>query len=174
MNNLTINGEAERTDQDEQGGRPSGYRAEYADQARKLCKLGAIDDDLADFFDVSTRTIHRWKARYNDFNKAVRAGKGRADQRVKMALYRRAVGCFTTETKVMQFQGEPVYAEIETEILPDVRACQLWLVNRLGWRMSPQGGGEIEDGPEPSSVLVEIVDGRLPPPAEEDPLGSPD
>ena len=165
MNNLTINGEA---------GRRTGYRAEYADQARKLCKLGAIDDDLADFFEVSTRTIHRWKLRHKEFNKAVQVGKGRADQRVKMALYRRAVGCFITETKVMHYQGEPVYAEVETEILPDVRACQLWLVNRQGWRMSHQSGGDIEDGPEPTSVQVEIVDGRLPAPDPEDPLASAD
>jgi hypothetical protein len=32
-------------------GRPSLYRDEFAEQARKLCLLGATDRDLAEFFE---------------------------------------------------------------------------------------------------------------------------
>lgn len=32
-------------------GRPSSYQPEYAEQARKLCLLGATDQEIADFFD---------------------------------------------------------------------------------------------------------------------------
>jgi len=39
------------------GGRPSGYREEFAEQARKLCRLGATDKELADFFGVDEATI---------------------------------------------------------------------------------------------------------------------
>jgi hypothetical protein len=159
--NLTINGESERTDP---GGRPSTYRPEYATQARKLCKLGAIDEELADFFDVTIRTIHRWKSKHKDFGKAVRVGKSRADERVRMALYRRAVGFFTKETKVMHYQGVPVYAEVDVEVLPDVRAATIWMVNRQGWRMSHQAGEEATDTPEPTQVTVEVVNARLRPP----------
>lgn len=167
MTNRTINGELATTDDaPDPGGRPSDYRAEYADQARKLCKLGAIDEELADFFEVSTRTIHRWKSKHPKFGKAIKVGKVRADERVKMALYRRAVGFFTKETRVMQFQGVPVYAEVDIEVYPDVRACQLWLVNRQDWRMSHRQDSDIENTPEPTSIQVEIVDGRLPAPEE--------
>ena len=38
-------------------GRPTRYKKEFAHQASILCKLGATDDDLADFFDVTDRTI---------------------------------------------------------------------------------------------------------------------
>ncbi|MFD0965280.1 hypothetical protein ACFQ02_00145 [Seminibacterium arietis] len=31
-------------------GRPTKYKAEYAIQVEKLCLLGAIDKDIADFF----------------------------------------------------------------------------------------------------------------------------
>lgn len=34
-------------------GRPSGYKPEYAEQARKLCLLGATDQEIADFFEVT-------------------------------------------------------------------------------------------------------------------------
>lgn len=155
-------------------GRQSTYKPEYAEQARKLCKFGAIDEELAEFFEVSIRTIHRWKLEFKDFGRALKVGKKRADDRVKRALYQRAVGFDQTETKVMQFQGEPVYAEYQAYYPPDVRAIQAWLVNRCGWRMSHQAGLEFEDQPEPTAIKVEIVDGRLPPPAEEDPLDSTD
>lgn len=38
------------------GGRPTRYKAEYAQQAYKLCLLGATDKELADFFHVSGQT----------------------------------------------------------------------------------------------------------------------
>lgn len=144
-------------------GRPSSYRDEYADQARKLCKLGAIDEEIADFFDVSVRTIHRWKLQFPEFAKALKAGKARADDRVVRALYKRAVGFSYQETRVFQYQGTPVYAEVETHVIPDVRAAMSWLVNRCGWRMNPTGQ-DLEDLPTPKAIQVEIVDGRLPGP----------
>jgi hypothetical protein len=147
-------------------GRPSSYREEYADQARKLCKLGAIDQEIADFFEVSVRTIHRWKLEFPEFAKALKAGKARADDRVLRALYQRAVGFSQVETKVFQFQGSPVYAEHEVHYPPDVRAAMSWLVNRCGWRMNPQGQ-DLEDLPTPEAIQVEIVDGRLPPPGDD-------
>ena len=44
------------------GGRPSSFKSEFVEQARKLCQLGATDEDLADFFQVAIRTIANWKA----------------------------------------------------------------------------------------------------------------
>ena len=38
-------------------GRPTLYREEYTEQALKLCRLGATDRELADFFDVHVDTI---------------------------------------------------------------------------------------------------------------------
>lgn len=49
------------------GGRPTEYKDIYAKQAEKLCVLGATDSDLANFFEVSTRTITRWKAEHPEF-----------------------------------------------------------------------------------------------------------
>ncbi|SDY78195.1 hypothetical protein [Nitrosomonas sp. Nm33] len=38
-------------------GRPTSYRPEYAEQAYKLCLLGATDKQLAEFFNVVESTI---------------------------------------------------------------------------------------------------------------------
>ena len=45
-------------------GRPTDYKPEYAEQAAKLCALGATDNDLADFFGVSEQTIYTWRKKY--------------------------------------------------------------------------------------------------------------
>ena len=54
-------------------GRPSKYKAEFAKQAAKLCRLGATDVELASFFNVSINTIDNWKARHPEFMGSLRA-----------------------------------------------------------------------------------------------------
>jgi transposase len=57
-------------------GRPSKYKSEFAQIAEKLCaKCGLTDAQLADWFEVSLRTINDWKLRYPEFAQALRAGK---------------------------------------------------------------------------------------------------
>lgn len=72
-------------------GRPSTFREEFVEQTAKLCALGATDDDLADFFDVSPRTLNRWKATHPEFMQALRRGKDPADDRVEASLYQKAL-----------------------------------------------------------------------------------
>ncbi len=35
-------------------GRPTKYKEEYAFQAEKLCRLGATDKEMADFFNIES------------------------------------------------------------------------------------------------------------------------
>jgi len=44
-------------------GRPTKYLSEYNEQVEKLCKLGATDKQLADFFNVTEKTINNWKVK---------------------------------------------------------------------------------------------------------------
>lgn len=55
--------------------RPSKYKAEFAIQAEKLCKLGATDEELADFFEVSTTTIDNWKLAHESFLGAIKRAR---------------------------------------------------------------------------------------------------
>ena len=73
-------------------GRPSGYKPEYADQAAKLCRLGATDAEIANFFEKDERTINRWKVDYPDFCQALKAGKLVSDMDVADRLHQRALG----------------------------------------------------------------------------------
>lgn len=77
-------------------GRPTKYKAEFAELARNYCLLGATDSDLERFFDIGKRTLNDWKVRHPEFADALNAGKERADMKVALALYDKACGGDTT------------------------------------------------------------------------------
>lgn len=113
-------------------GRPSKYKAEYAEQAKKLCQLGATDEDLADFFGVAVRTISNWRTEHEAFLQALKLGKQEADDRVERSLYRKAVGYTFDAVKIFMPAGanDPVYAEYREHVPPSDTAAIFWLKNR--------------------------------------------
>lgn len=119
-------------------GRPTDYKPEYAEQAAKLCALGATDIELADFFGVDVRTVYRWKHKHDEFCQALNAGKEKADERVINSLYHRAIGYEQDEVKIFMPAGAdaPVYAPFRAKVAPDVTAAIFWLKNRKpdDWR----------------------------------------
>lgn len=140
-------------------GRPSAYKPEMAKQAEKLCKLGATNAELADFFEVSERSIERWGCEKEEFRRALRAGKEPADDRVEMALYHRAVGYSHPDTDIRVIEGQIVKTEITKHYPPDTKAALAWLYNRRKdkWSPAPEGaqGSDIAD------VLSKLID-KLP------------
>lgn len=116
--------------------RPSKYDPAFCDQARKLCKLGATDIEVADFFAVSVATLNNWKAAHPAFLDALKEGKTEADARVVDSLYHRAVGYSFDSEKVFQFQGKVIRAPVREHVPPDTTACIFWLKNRQAadWR----------------------------------------
>lgn len=131
-------------------GRPTEYKPEYCEQVEKLCKLGATDKEIADFFDVSEQTINTWKSEYPEFLESVKAGKIKADAEVAQSLFKRATGY---QYKEITFEkvgakeetlevGEEGIENIEQdqykkkvvikEMAPDVAAQNIWLKNRRG------------------------------------------
>jgi hypothetical protein len=111
-------------------GRPTDYKPEFSEQAEKLCKLGATDKDLADFFEVSIRTIERWRVQHEDFCRAGKSGKDEADNRVERSLFNRAVGYTFESEKIFNNKGEIVRAPCLEHVPPDVTAAIFWLKNR--------------------------------------------
>ena len=111
-------------------GRPTAYREEYAGQAAKLCRLGATNADLADFFDVDVRTIDRWLSAHEEFCRAVKPANEEADDRVERSLYHRAVGYQQDAVKIMQYEGKPVVVPYRENVQPDTVAAIFWLKNR--------------------------------------------
>lgn len=119
-------------------GRPPTYKPAFAEQAAKLCRLGATDLELADFFGVDVRTIYRWKHTHEAFCQSVTCGKEAADERVERALYNRAVGYSHDAVKIFMPAGaeKPVYAPYTEHVPPDPSAAFNWLKNRkpAEWR----------------------------------------
>lgn len=128
-------------------GRPSDYKPEYAEQARKLCTLGATDIEIADFFDVDVRTIYRWKHKHDDFCQACIVGKDALDDRVERSLYQRAVGYSFDSEKVFNYQGAIVRADTREHVPPDPGAAMHWLKNRRGdqWREKSEVDVNVHD-----------------------------
>lgn len=100
------------------GGRPTKYEPKFADEAKKLCELGARDVDIAEFFDVCVRTIYRWQSEHPEFCHALKIAKEEADNRVERALYQRALGYTIKE------------GDNEKHVPPDTTAAIFWLKNR--------------------------------------------
>lgn len=112
------------------GGRPSSFKPEYAEQALKLCRLGATDKELADFFEVSEQTVNAWKKAHPEFLESLKRGKAEADAEVADKLFQRATGYEVETVKVFQFQGEPVIVPIREKYAPDPTSAIFWLKNR--------------------------------------------
>ena len=154
-------------------GRPTGFKPEYVAQAEKLCALGATDAEIADFFDVTPRTIHRWKLQFEEFCHALKTGKDLADERVQRSLFHRASGFVFTEqqafkVKTVEFSesGKRVreteevrVVDVERMAIPDTTAGIFWLKNRRRdeWRdvhnteHSGLNGGPIETTVRPAA-----------------------
>lgn len=119
-------------------GRPSAYKEEMAGQVEMLSRLGATDQEIADFFKVDVRTVYRWKHDYPAFCQALKTGKEIADERVERSLYQRAIGYEQDEVKIFMPANapEPVYAPYRAKVAPDVTAAIFWLKNRRSqqWR----------------------------------------
>lgn len=110
--------------------RPTRYKAEYAKQAEKLTKLGAIDKDLADFFGVTEQTINNWKDKHKPFFESLKKGKEWADSLVEQALFKRAVGCSHPEERAFMHEGIVQVETLTKHHPPDTAACFIWLKNR--------------------------------------------
>lgn len=115
----------------------------------KLCKLGATDDQIAQFFEVEESTINNWKITHPEFLESVKAGKIIADAEVANSFHKRAVGYkydeVTYEKIDVKNDGmevdpdgdiEDTKAEVykrkvvTKEIPPDAGAALNWLKNR--------------------------------------------
>lgn len=141
--------------------RPTDYRQEYAEQARKLCLLGFTDKQLADFFDVNESTITRWKQKYPEFRTSIKSGKVVADAQVVESLFKRAMGMEVTEVEVRDDGKKKVKRVIKKYIPPDTTAQIFWLKNRQPelWRDKPTVENSAQEA-VPVQIVVQTVDAR--------------
>ena len=148
-------------------GRKSEYRIEYADQALKLCLLGATDKELSEFFSVSEQTLNKWKKDYPEFLESLKKGKNIADANVASRLYNRAIGYNCKATKFATSNGKITDSkEFIEHYPPDTTAAIFWLKNRQPekWRDKKEVAANVNLGDELESLtddqLQAIIDGK--------------
>lgn len=117
-------------------GRPTKYKEDYNFQVEKLCKLGATDKEIADFFEVEESTINNWKKDYPEFLESIKAGKVQADANVAQSLYHRAIGYEHEDIDIRVVDKEIVETPLIKHYPPDPTAAIFWLKNRQAakWR----------------------------------------
>lgn len=140
--------------------RPTNYRKEYAEQARKLCLLGYTDKQLADFFNVSEQTINTWKTKHPQFLESIKKGKEIADVEVVESLYKRAIGIEYEEVELKNDGKNKSKRVIKKLIPPDTTAQIFWLKNRQPhkWRDKQEIDHQSSDGSMSSKpTRIELV-----------------
>ena len=127
-------------------GRKSDFKTDYVELAYNYTLLGATDDDLADFFSVSKRTINTWKKKHPEFLHSIKKGKDQADALVASRLFKRAIGYDYKETMIER-QGRKIKSKKVTDkhMAPDTTAQIFWLKNRQSdkWRDSHKLDGSL-------------------------------
>lgn len=149
------------------GGRPTLYKDDYCEQVEKLCKLGAIDTEIADFFGIQVSTLNLWKTAHPEFLEALKRGKMEADANVADRLYQRAMGFEhdSEEIKVVSNgagEGSSVERVPVRKIYPpDTTAAIYWLKNRQKDKWRDTKDVTTDGKPLPSSLpliqQIEIV-----------------
>lgn len=144
------------------GGRPTKYKAEYAEQARKLCLLGATDAEMAEFFEVRESTIHAWKKAHSEFSESIKKGKVLADAQVADKLFNRAIGYDAPDVDIRVVNQEIVQTPIIKHYPPDPTSGIFWLKNRQPkrWRDKPEAEDAQNNEPPPVQINVNVTDAR--------------
>lgn len=137
----------------------SAYNEEYhVDWAWSLALKGATDEEIAEAFHISVRTLHRWKKTHPELLTALEEGKDVADAKVKRSLYQRAVGYEAKEVTQI-IEQDPATGtqrvsktQVTTKhIVPDTMACMYWLNNRSKGEFSQRQevtlGGSVRTSP---------------------------
>lgn len=137
----------------------SAYNEKYhVDWAWSLALKGATDEEIAEAFHISVRTLHRWKKTHPELLTALEEGKDIADAKVKRSLYQRAVGYEAKEVTQI-IEPDPATGtqqvsktQVTTKhIVPDTMACMYWLNNRSKGEFSQRQevtlGGSVRTSP---------------------------
>ena len=111
--------------------RHTKFKEEYKHICKVMCKIGAIDKDLAEACNVKEQTINNWKKDFPEFFESIKKGKDVADSNVEKSLYKRCTGYSHEDTKFATYNGFITDQRTYTKHYPpDTMAIMYWLNNR--------------------------------------------
>lgn len=147
--------------QGEGGGAPIKYNIKMNKQAYKLALLGATNDEMAEFFEISRSTFYEYLKQYPKFLDAIKKGKEDADATVSESLFKRANGYSHKDVDIrtvsigMGGGSEIVQTPIIKHYPPDTVAAIFWLKNRqpARWRDKVETGFTDKDGNDVKPVV---------------------
>lgn len=117
-------------------GRKSKFDPKMIKEAKDLAEQGLIDDEMAEYWNVTKQTLNNWKKDFPAFFDSLKKGKRVADEKVVMSLFQRATGYSHPDTHISGAGGYPRAIPIVKHYPPDVTAIIFWLCNRQreNWR----------------------------------------
>lgn len=129
-------------------GRPSKFDKRFIDEAHKLALLGATDEEMAEFWGVTVKTLFNWRAENPAFLQATTRGKIIADAEMAKSLWHRGMGYSHSAEKIFNGQDGIVRASYTEHYPPDTQAASLWLRNRqpTKWRDRQETTTQLVDG----------------------------
>lgn len=128
---------------------PPGYRAEFAEEARKLALVGATDKEMAWHFEVPLETLHDWLASVSEFAQAVQYGRTLGDADVVEGFRQIAMGCFP-EMVTRLVSAKKEFLTCIRHRPSNKAARSFWLMNRLPSEWCHRA--EMEPDPDRGSV----------------------
>ncbi len=139
-------------------GRPTKYKKQYNEQARKLCLMGYTDAQLANFFGVAESTINNWKLDHTGFLESLKAGKEIADANVTASLYEKAIGYSCKDTKFATFEGKITDEQEYTKNYPPCPiSIKYWLNNRQPERWREKVDQADGDETPIGKIQIEVI-----------------
>ncbi len=109
---------------------------------------GLTDSEISNNMGIACSTLYEWEKKYPEISDALKRGKAVADFEVEDALFKRAIGYKSVETKEVIENGKTVSKTVtEKEVAPNVTAQIFWLKNRRPneWRDNPPNEIDMED-----------------------------
>lgn len=106
------------------------YHAGFDRRAHDYALLGATDEEIAGFLEVSPASVSRWMVEQPSFRKAVKKARVDSLVRVVKSQHRAAVGYKHKETKVFQHEGKLQTIDVVKHYPPSTQAANLILMNR--------------------------------------------
>ncbi len=104
--------------------------------ARILCRLGALDDDLAEHFNVRSDVIALWQEEHPEFFDGILEGTLKFNCAVERSLAQRCLGYTRRLIKLKKTKKGIVELVHYKYVPPQVSACIFWLINQAPneWR----------------------------------------
>jgi hypothetical protein len=112
-------------------GRPTKFTEQAADLITFYAADGLTDKEIAQKMNIDQATLYNWYEKHTSFFQSVMAGKGKADEVIEGALYKKAHGYSREywETEI-DSEGKEKKVKKVKHFEPDSRAQQFWLKNR--------------------------------------------